>query len=191
ALGGQTCHPMASGAHTGDLSPEMLKDAGATYVIVGHSERRTDHGETNTQVAAQAQAAWRAGLSAIICIGETETERAEGLMEEVLSRQIDGSIPKQASAQNTAVAYEPIWAIGTGKTASQTDIEEAHRFIRTRIEAVLGAPGRALRLLYGGSVKPSNAKEILSTPGVDGVLVGGASLKASDFLAIIAGSQPR
>lgn len=184
-LGGQTCHPKASGANTGDISAEMLKDAGASYVIVGHSERRADHKETSEQVASQTQAAWRAGLTAIICIGETETERTEGRMQDILARQIEGSVPQEATPQNTAVAYEPVWAIGTGKTASLADIEAAHAFIRTRMEARLGARGRDVRLLYGGSVKPSNAKEILSTTGVDGVLVGGASLKAADFLPII------
>lgn len=188
-LGGQTCHALATGAHTGDISAEMLKDAGASYVIVGHSERRTDRKETNEQVAAQARAAWRAGLSAVICIGESETEREQGHMEEVLARQIDASVPAETTAENAAIAYEPIWAIGTGKTASQADIESAHRFIRTRMEARLGARGASVRLLYGGSVKPSNAKEILSTSGVDGVLVGGASLKAADFLPIIAAAR--
>jgi triosephosphate isomerase len=189
-LGGQTCHAKESGAHTGDISAEMLRDAGASYVIVGHSERRTDHKETSADVAAQAAAAWRAGLSAIICVGESEAERAGGRMEAVLAAQIDGSIPAGATALNAAVAYEPIWAIGTGKTASLGDIEGAHDFIRKRIEAKLGQAGRAVRVLYGGSVKPSNAKEILYTKGVDGVLVGGASLKASDFLSIIEGAKP-
>jgi triosephosphate isomerase len=188
-LGGQTCHLQAAGAHTGDISAEMLKDAGASYVIVGHSERRADHKEANAQVAAQAQAAWRAGLSTIICIGETETERAAGRTETVLAEQIAGSLPGETTPANAAVAYEPVWAIGTGKTASLGDIEAAHAFIRTRIEAKLGPAGRAVRILYGGSVKPSNAKEILSTKGVDGVLVGGASLKAADFLAIIDGAR--
>jgi triosephosphate isomerase len=184
-LGGQTCHAAVSGAHTGDISAEMLKDAGAAYVIVGHSERRTDHKETSEQVAAQARAAWRAGLSAVICIGESEAEREQGRTEDVLARQIEGSVPAETTADNAAVAYEPIWAIGTGKTASRADIEAAHAFIRTRMEALLGTGGKAVRLLYGGSVKPSNAKEILSTRGVDGVLVGGASLKAADFLPIV------
>ncbi|MBP6012013.1 MAG: triose-phosphate isomerase [Alphaproteobacteria bacterium] len=188
-LGGQTCHAKESGAHTGDVSAEMLKDAGASYVVVGHSERRTDHRETSEEVAAQAAAAWRAGLSAIICIGESDAQRAAGETETVLARQIEGSVPVQATAANTAVAYEPIWAIGTGKTASTADIETAHAFIRVRMEARLGAAGRDIRLLYGGSVKPSNAKEILSLKGVDGVLVGGASLKASDFLSIVAGAR--
>jgi triosephosphate isomerase len=187
-LGGQTCHPAISGAHTGDISAEMLKDIGAAYVILGHSERRADHRETSAQVASQAHAAWRAGLSAIICIGESEAERTAGRTEAVLAEQIAGSLPDLATPENTAVAYEPIWAIGTGKTASRADIETAHAFIRTRIEARSGAAGRGIRLLYGGSVKPSNAKEILSARGVDGVLVGGASLKAVDFLQIIAGA---
>lgn len=189
ALGGQTCHAKTSGAHTGDISAEMLKDAGASSVIVGHSERRTDHRETSAEVAAQAAAAWRAGLSAIICIGETEAERTSGKMEDILAAQIDGSVPGDATAANSSVAYEPIWAIGTGKTASLADIEDAHAFIRKRVAAKLGAAGTAIRLLYGGSVKPSNAKEILHAKGVDGVLVGGASLKAADFLAIIDGAK--
>lgn len=189
-LGGQTCHAKPNGAHTGDISAEMLKDAGASSVIVGHSERRTDHKETSAEVAAQAAAAWRAGLTAIICIGETETERVSGKTETVLAAQIDGSVPADATPQTTAVAYEPIWAIGTGKTASLADIENAHAFIRQRMAAKLGAAGSAIRLLYGGSVKPSNAKEILHAKGVDGVLVGGASLKATDFLAIIEGAKP-
>jgi triosephosphate isomerase (TIM) len=188
-LGGQTCHAKPSGAHTGDISAEMLKDAGASYVIVGHSERRTDHKETSAEVAAQATAAWRGGLSAIICIGESDADRAGGRTEAVLAAQIADSVPAEATAANTAVAYEPIWAIGTGKTASLADIEAAHGFIRKRIEAKLGSAGRAIRLLYGGSVKPSNAKEILHAKGVDGVLVGGASLKASDFLGIIDGAK--
>ncbi len=188
-LGGQTCHASPNGAHTGDISAEMLKDAGASSVIVGHSERRTDHKETSAQVAAQTAAAWRAGLTAIICIGETEAERVGDETEAALAAQIEGSIPAVATPQNTAVAYEPIWAIGTGKTASLADIEGAHAFIRQRIAAKLGAGGEAIRLLYGGSVKPSNANEILHTKGVDGVLVGGASLKATDFLAIIEGAK--
>ena len=189
AVGGQSCHAAVSGAHTGDISAEMLKDAGAGYVIVGHSERRTDHKETSAAVAAQARAAWRAGLNAIICIGESDAQRAAGQMEAVLSEQIDGSVPADATGANAAVAYEPIWAIGTGKTASLADIEAAHGFIRKRLEQKLGAAGLAVRLLYGGSVKPSNAKEILHAAGVDGVLVGGASLKAADFVAIIDGAK--
>ena len=167
----------------------MLKDAGASYIIVGHSERRTDHKETSADVAAQAAAVWRAGLSAIICIGESDAQRAAGQTETVLAEQIEGSVPLQANAANAAVAYEPIWAIGTGKTASLADIEAAHAFIRTRMEARLGPAGRQVRLLYGGSVKPSNAKEILHAKGVDGVLVGGASLKADDFLTIVSGAK--
>jgi triosephosphate isomerase len=187
-LGGQTCHTAESGAHTGDISAEMLKDAGASYVIVGHSERRSDHKEPSALVAAQARAAWRAGLIAIICVGESDAQRAAGQTEKVLAEQIDGSLPAEATAANCAIAYEPVWAIGTGKTASLGDIEAAHAFIRDR--AAAKAPGGgAIRLLYGGSVKPSNAKEILSTKGVDGVLVGGASLKAADFLAIVDGAR--
>jgi triosephosphate isomerase len=167
----------------------MLKDAGASYVIVGHSERRTDHRESSQLVAAQARAAWRASLGVIICIGESDAERSAGRTEAVLAEQIAGSVPPNTTAANAAVAYEPIWAIGTGKTASLSDIASAHAFIRGRMEALLGGAGRAVRLLYGGSVKPSNAKEILSTNGVDGVLVGGASLKAADFLAIVEGAS--
>jgi len=189
-LGGQTCHPAPNGAHTGDMSAEMLKDAGAAYVIVGHSERRADHKEQSEDVATQARAAWRAGLTAIVCIGETEAERASGRMKNVLAAQINASLPSETTGANAALAYEPVWAIGTGKTASLADIEEAHAFIRERMEDHLGPAGRTIRILYGGSVKPSNAKEILNTPGVDGVLVGGASLKAADFLAIIAGARP-
>ena len=190
-LGGQTCHTAASGAHTGDISAEMLKDAGASYVIVGHSERRTDHKEPSELVAAQARAGWRAGLSAIICVGESDAQRSAGQTEAVLAEQIAGSVPRDCTAANAAIAYEPIWAIGTGKTASLADIEAAHAFIRARMEALLGPAGRDVRILYGGSVKPSNAKEILSTTGVDGVLVGGASLKAADFLAIVEGASLR
>ncbi|MBL9096141.1 MAG: triose-phosphate isomerase [Alphaproteobacteria bacterium] len=188
-LGGQTCHTAVSGAHTGDISAEMLKDAGASFVIVGHSERRTDHGEASALVAAQARAAWRAGLQPIICIGESEAQRSAGQTEKVLADQIAGSVPAETNGANAALAYEPIWAIGTGKTASLGDIEAAHAFIRARMEAQLGAAGRGVRLLYGGSVKPSNAKEILNARGVDGVLVGGASLKATDFLGIIDGAR--
>jgi triosephosphate isomerase (TIM) len=188
-LGGQACHADESGAHTGDISAEMLKDAGASYVIAGHSERRTDHQESSALVAAQARAGWRAGLGVIVCIGESEAQRTAGQMEQVLAAQIEGSVPAEATPANTAVAYEPIWAIGTGKTASLDDIAIAHAFIRARLEQRLGAAGGAIRLLYGGSVKPANAKEILSTKGVDGVLVGGASLKASDFVAIIDGAR--
>lgn len=182
AIGGQDCHADISGAFTGDVSAEMLKDAGATAVIVGHSERRQYHGETNAIVAAKARAAWRAGLIAIICIGETEAEREAGRANEICATQISGSVPPGATPANTAVAYEPIWAIGTGKTATTGDIAQMH----AHIKASLSAP---LRILYGGSVKPSNAKEILALADVGGALVGGASLKASDFITIVEASR--
>jgi triosephosphate isomerase len=162
----------------------MLKDAGATHVIVGHSERRTDHGETDAAVLAKAAAAWRAGLTAIVCIGETRAEREAGSTLDVLSRQILGSVPGSATAANTVLAYEPVWAIGTGLTPTAGDVAEAHRHIRARLVEKLGAAAGKIRILYGGSVKPSNARELLSVADVDGALIGGASLKAADFLGI-------
>jgi triosephosphate isomerase (TIM) len=184
--GGQDCHAAASGAHTGDISAEMLADCGATHVIVGHSERRTDHGETDADVAAKAKAAWRAGLVALICIGETRAEREEGETLSVLSRQIAGSVPEAATAANGVIAYEPVWAIGTGLTPTAEDVAEAHAHIRAELEKKLGAGAAGMRILYGGSVKPGNAHELLSIANVDGALIGGASLKAADFLAIAA-----
>ena len=183
-LAGQDCHAKANGAHTGDISAEMLKDAGASHVIVGHSERRTDHGETDASVHAKAEAAWRAGLVAIVCIGETRAERESGATLDVLSRQIDGSVPVAATAENTIVAYEPVWAIGTGLTPTAADVAEAHAHIRARLAQRLGNAAGKMRILYGGSVKPSNAAELLGVANVDGALVGGASLKAADFLGI-------
>ena len=185
ALGGQDCHAQACGAFTGDISAEMLKDAGASYVIVGHSERRQYHGESDQVVAAKAQAAWRAGLSAIICVGETEAERDQGRAKPICHGQINGSVPKDATATNTAIAYEPVWAIGTGKTPSDDDIAAMHAHLRDCLVAHLGDAGTGMRILYGGSVKPSNAAQILSLDNVNGALVGGASLKARDFMAII------
>ncbi len=182
--GGQDCHANESGAHTGDVSAEMLKDAGAAYVIVGHSERRTDHNETNAYVAAKAQAAWRAGLVAIICIGETEAERRDGRALDVISGQLAGSVPGEATAENTVIAYEPVWAIGTGLTPTAIDVEQAHAHIREVLTGQLGQAASRMRLLYGGSVKPANALELLGIANVDGALVGGASLKAGDFLGI-------
>ncbi|TWG99111.1 triosephosphate isomerase [Mesorhizobium sp. J18] len=182
--GGQDCHPAESGAHTGDISAEMLRDCGASFVIVGHSERRTDHHERNKDVAAKAAAAWRAGLTAIICIGETLDEREKGETLAVLSSQIAGSVPKDAKAANTVIAYEPVWAIGTGLTPTADDVEQAHAHIRKDLAALLGSEAEKMRILYGGSVKPSNAAELLAIPNVDGALVGGASLKAADFLGI-------
>lgn len=187
AVGGQCCHPAASGAHTGDLSAEMLRDAGAKYVIVGHSERRTDHGETNQQVAAQASAAFRAGLRPIICIGESAMQYEAGQTPQVLAAQIRESLPKDVLRDTLTIAYEPIWAIGTGKTPTTAEIVATHRIIRSIVTEHTGPFNGGLRILYGGSVKPANAAEILSSEGVDGALVGGASLKASDLLGIIAG----
>jgi triosephosphate isomerase len=182
-IGAQDCHNEASGAFTGDISAEMLKDAGAVAVIVGHSERRQHHGETDAAVAAKARAAWRAGLVAIICIGETEAQRMNGEALDVVASQIAGSVPQGAAAANTAIAYEPVWAIGTGKTPTNDEIAQMHAHIRARVGD--------LRILYGGSVKPGNAREILALADVDGALVGGASLKASDFLAIAEGAARR
>jgi triosephosphate isomerase len=186
AIGGQDCHAEASGAFTGDIAAEMLADAGATAVIVGHSERRTYHKETDAEVRAKAQAAWRAKLCAIVCIGETRAEREGGRTLDVLGRQLAGSLPDGATAANLVVAYEPVWAIGTGLTPTATDVAEAHRFIRDKLGARYGATSDAIRILYGGSVKPANANELMGVANVDGALVGGASLKAEDFLGIAA-----
>ncbi len=191
ALGGQDCRAEAGGAFTGDISAEMLKDAGASAVIVGHSERRQYHGERDADVAAKARAAWRAGLMAIICIGETEDQRDAGQAHHICGGQIKGSVPAEATAENTAIAYEPVWAIGSGKTPSDDDIVAMHAHIRACVVEHLGAAGQGVRILYGGSVKPSNAKAILMLDDVNGALVGGASLKARDFLAIIAASPRR
>ena len=185
ALGGQNCHAEAKGAFTGDLSVEMLKDAGASYVIVGHSERRQDHGERDGDVAAKAEAAWRAGLTAIICIGETEDQRDAGRAHHICSGQVDGSVPLAATAANTVIAYEPVWAIGTGKTPTADEIAQMHAHIRACLLRRLGAGAAEIRILYGGSVKPDNAAEILNLPEVNGALVGGASLKSDDFIRII------
>jgi len=185
-LGAQNCHPLVSGAHTGDISAEMLADAGASAVIVGHSERRIDHGETDSLVNAKALAAYRAGLTAIICIGETEAEHRDGATLDVLKRQLRGSVPEEARAANTVIAYEPVWAIGSGLTPTPADVTEVHGFIRGVLSQLLGEPqAGAMRLLYGGSVKPANASELLFVPDVNGALVGGASLKAGDFYAIL------
>jgi triosephosphate isomerase len=183
-IGAQDCHPKASGAHTGDVSPEMIRDAGASHVIVGHSERRTDHCEKDADVKAKAEAALRAGLVAIVCIGETHDERARGRTLDVVGAQLRGSLPLGADAANMVIAYEPVWAIGTGLTPTASDVEEVHGFIRARLVEALGPEGHAVRILYGGSVKPGNARELMGVANVDGALVGGASLKASDFLGI-------
>ncbi|MBX2854735.1 MAG: triose-phosphate isomerase [Rhodobacteraceae bacterium] len=185
ALGGQTCHPNASGAHTGDISSDMLRDAGAAWVIVGHSERRADHKETDAQIRAQAEAALRAGLSPIICVGETEAERDAGRALEVVGAQLAGSTPDEAVAATTVIAYEPVWAIGTGRTPTEDEIATMHGSIRDRLRQRFGDEADKLRLLYGGSVKPANAEAIFSLTDVDGGLIGGASLKATDFLAIV------
>ncbi len=184
AIGGQDCHANVSGAHTGDIAAEMLADAGASSVIVGHSERRTDHHETDAQVRAKAMAAHRAGLTAIVCVGEQRAQREAGETLKVVGGQLDGSLPDAATAANLVVAYEPVWAIGTGLTPTPADVAEVHAFIRKRLGERYGAAGAAVRILYGGSVKPSNAKELLGLPNVNGALVGGASLKADDFLGI-------
>ena len=184
AVGGQDCHAKASGAHTGDDSAEMLAEAGATFVIVGHSERRTDHHESSAEVRAKAEAGWRAGLVSIVCVGETEAERRAGKTLDVVGDQLDGSIPAGATAENLVVAYEPVWAIGSGLTPTVADVAEVHGFIRERLGRLVGAQGTGVRILYGGSVKPSNAAELMAVANVDGALVGGASLKASDFLGI-------
>jgi triosephosphate isomerase len=186
AIGGQDCHADASGAFTGDISAEMLKDAGATAVIVGHSERRTLHKETDAEVAAKARAAWRAGLTAIVCVGETRQEREAGRALAVVGGQLRGSLPDGCTAENLVVAYEPVWAIGTGLTPTAADVAEIHAAIRQALAARFAAAGAGIRILYGGSVKPANARELLSVADVNGALVGGASLKADDFLGIAA-----
>jgi triosephosphate isomerase (TIM) len=186
AIGAQDCHPKPSGAHTGDLSAEMLADSGARAIIVGHSERRADHGETDALVRQKAQAAWRAGLTAIVCIGETQGQRDSGHTLDVCREQLRGSLPDGARADNLVVAYEPVWAIGTGVTPTIRDVEQIHGFIRGILIARFNEEGAGIRILYGGSVKPSNAAELLAIPHVNGALVGGASLKAADFLAIAA-----
>ena len=184
-LGGQDCHAAASGAHTGDISAEMLKDAGCTAVIVGHSERRTNHGETDATVQKKAAAVHRAGLTAIICIGETLDERKGGKTLDVVSRQLKGSLPEGATAANTVIAYEPVWAIGTGLTPATAEVAEVHTHIRADLAKLMPSDGAEVRILYGGSVKPSNAAELMAAANVNGALVGGACLKTADFLGII------
>ncbi|GAB4295139.1 MAG: triose-phosphate isomerase [Roseovarius sp.] len=179
ALGGQDCHPQPSGAFTGDISAPMLADAGARCVIVGHSERRDYHGETDAQVADKARAAWAAGLSAIICVGETEAQHRAGDTLAVLAAQVAGSVPPEATPENTVLAYEPVWAIGTGLTPTTTEIADVHAFLRGRL------PSPEISILYGGSVNPGNAAEIFALADVDGGLVGGASLRAEKFIPII------
>lgn len=185
AVGGQDCHAKVSGAHTGDTSAAMLKDAGCSFVIVGHSERRTDHRETDAVVRAKAAAAIAAGLSVIVCIGETEAERDGGRTLDVVRTQLSGSVPDGANAASVVVAYEPVWAIGTGRTPTNAEVQEVHGLIRHELAARFGAAvADGIRILYGGSMKPSNAKELIALPDVDGGLIGGASLKADDFWSI-------
>ena len=186
ALGAQDCHPEASGAFTGDISAPMLKDAGASYVIVGHSERRTHHHESDELVRAKAEAALKAGLTPIVCVGETQAERKAGQQAAVVIRQLRRSLPPQATSETVVIAYEPVWAIGTGLTATPADIAAVHNGIRALLAEIYGPPHSKMRILYGGSVKPSNCGELLTLDNVDGALVGGASLKAQDFLAIAA-----
>ncbi|WP_284164314.1 triose-phosphate isomerase [Frigidibacter sp. SD6-1] len=185
-IGGQDCHARASGAHTGDIAAAQLADAGASHVILGHSERRADHGESDADVAAKVLAAWSAGLVAVVCLGETEAERDRGETLAVIGRQLAGSVPEGATTANLVVAYEPVWAIGTGRTPTLDQIAEVHDFLRAGLTSRLGPAADGVRLLYGGSVKPSNASEIFAVSNVDGALVGGASLKAEDFGQIIA-----
>jgi triosephosphate isomerase (TIM) len=183
-LGAQDCHPKASGAFTGDISAAMLKDAGAAYVIVGHSERRAGHGENDALVRAKAEAANDAGLAAIVCVGETRGEREAGAAIGVVCAQLEGSLPPRATPADLVIAYEPLWAIGTGLTPTAGDVGDMHAAIRALLERLHGEKAARIRILYGGSVKPSNARELLGLPNVDGALVGGASLKAADFMAI-------
>ena len=187
AVGAQDCHTKPSGAHTGDLSAEMLADAGARAIIVGHSERRADHGETDIEVRQKAEAVWRAGLTAIVCIGETQHQRDQGQTLDICRGQLNVSLPDGSRSDNLVVAYEPVWAIGTGLTPTTQDVEQIHRFIRELLIARFKGEGAKTRILYGGSVKPSNAAELMAVSNVNGALVGGASLKSADFLAIARG----
>jgi triosephosphate isomerase (TIM) len=191
-IGAQDCHPADGGAHTGDISAAMIKDAGADFVIVGHSERRADHGETDALVKAKADSALAAGLSVIVCVGETEAQRDAGKAESVVAAQLDGSLPLgEGVAEKVTVAYEPVWAIGTGRTPTVADVGAMHRAIRERLGKVYGEDGGAVRILYGGSVKPDNAAELLAADEVGGALVGGASLTAESFLGIVMAAVER
>ncbi len=189
AVGGQDCHFNSSGAHTGDISAQMLVDTGARYCIVGHSERRADHGETNETIQQKAEAVWKTGMIAIICVGETDAERMAGQTLKIVEAQLAGSVPDGATAVNTVIAYEPVWAIGTGKTPTIDDVKNVHAAIREHVTKRFKEQGAAMRLLYGGSVKPSNAQELLNVANVNGALIGGASLKAADFIAIASAAQ--
>jgi triosephosphate isomerase len=189
-VGAQDCSAAEGGAHTGDISAAMLKDSGAGFTIVGHSERRADHGETDAAVKAKAEAALAAGLSVIVCVGETEAQRDAGEAEAVVARQLEGSLPRpEHAAARVTVAYEPVWAIGTGRTPTVDDIGAMHRAIRQRLTAIYGEEGAAIRILYGGSVKPENAGELMAADEVGGALVGGASLTAENFLGIVAAAH--
>lgn len=191
-LGAQDCHAFESGAHTGDISAEMLSDAGCSYVIAGHSERRTNHRENDDDVAAKARAAWRGGLTAIVCVGETEAQRDTKATRQVIERQVTGSVPDGAVADSLVIAYEPVWAIGTGRTPGVEDAGAVHRHIRAIVGERFGEDvAHGIRILYGGSMKPDNAADFLADPDIDGGLVGGASLKAEDFLAIVAAAGGR
>lgn len=183
--GAQDCHTASSGAHTGDIAAAMIKDLGADYVIVGHSERRADHGETSATVKAKAEAGLKEGLTVIVCVGETEATRDAGNAEAFVTAQVQDSLPHGATAETVIIAYEPVWAIGTGRTPTSGDVETMHSAIRTTLANILPTEGGQMRILYGGSVKPGNARELMAVPGVDGALVGGASLKADDFFGII------
>ena len=185
-VGAQDCHAAEGGAHTGDISAAMIKDAGAGFVILGHSERRADHGETDADVKAKAEASLAAGLAVIVCVGETETQRDAGDAESVVTAQLEGSLPRtEGAAEKVTVAYEPVWAIGTGRTPTAEDVGQMHRTIRERLIEIYGEAGQQVRILYGGSVKPENAAELLAADEVGGALVGGASLTAESFLGII------
>ncbi|MDG1007325.1 MAG: triose-phosphate isomerase [Alphaproteobacteria bacterium] len=185
ALGGQDCHANISGAHTGDISADMLKQAGAKAVIIGHSERRADHGETDKQVRAKVEAAHRAGLLAIMCVGESLKQRKAGETLKVVQGQLRGSLPAGCTAKNTVIAYEPVWAIGSGLTPTAAQVGEVHAALRKALVRRFGDEGAKMRILYGGSVKPANAAELMAVPHVNGALVGGASLKAQDFYGIL------
>ena len=195
ALGGQDCHQAPQGAHTGDIAAPMLRDVGATHVILGHSERRQNHGEIDEVVREKTEAALRAGLTPIVCVGETDEQRRSGQETEIVGWQLAGSLPqgfvaaRGADAGGCAVAYEPCWAIGTGRTPTLDEVAAMHAFIREELIRQFGAPGHGIRILYGGSVKPGNARELLAVPHVGGALVGGASLNAADFLAIAAAAR--
>ncbi len=185
-IGGETCHGRESGAHTGDISAAMLADAGATHVIVGHSERRADHGETNSMVAGQARAALTAGLTPIICVGETQSQRETGLAVETVTRMIQRSLPDGIDPAGIIIAYEPVWAIGTGNVATTKQVDEMHTLLRGQLRERFGDAADAIPILYGGSVNAGNIAGLLAVPDVNGGLIGGASLKAADFLAIYA-----